>query len=207
MKYMFNKIFIIFITLFFSLNLHAKDNVEKKSAYRYIVDNYFSKRSSSGAYHDYSRVFALSSGLSMYRANKDKTLEPFSSFNFSFTQNIKEIAFLGDLNLKFSVFSSQMTRRKATLLEVTPFITIPEIGTSFPFYIGMGFGFGFFPSYLVKPLPIFAVNSQFFFGFRFLEIYHNVGGFIELNLRTYYPFSELKAYLETLIQAGLIFRF
>ena len=204
---MFKKLSILFIALCFSLNLHAKDNTEKKSGYRYIIDNYFSKRSSSGNYYNYSRGFSLSSGLSMFRATKDKTFKSFSSLNLSFTQNIKEIDFLGDLNLKVSIFSSQMARQKATLLEITPFLTVPEIRTTFPFYIGLGFGFGFYPRYLITSLPIFSVNSQFFFGFRFLEIYHNVGFFTELNLRIQYPFSELKAYLETLAQAGLIFRF
>lgn len=211
MNNMFQKIFIFFTALFFSLSLQAEENVEesveKKSSYRYIIDNYFSKRASAGGYSDYSRAFTLSSGLSMYRANEDKTFDPLSSFNFSFTQNIKEISSLGDLNLKLSIFASQQASQKATLLEVTPFITIPEIRTAFPFYIGMGLGFGFYPRYLIKPPPIFVVNSQFFFGFRFFEIYHNIGFFTEFNLRVYYPFSELIVYLETLAQAGLIFRF
>lgn len=206
MEIMF-KNFIFFIGLFFSLNLFATQNTEKKSGYRYIIDNYFSKRASAGNYYDYSRGFTLSSGLSIYRANKNKTLEPFSSLNLSFTQNLKEIAFLGDLNLKVSIFSSQMATRRATLLEVAPFITIPEIKTTFPFYAGMGFGFGFYPRYLIKPLPVFSVSSQFFFGLRVFEVYHNIGFFSELNLRIHYPFSELKAYLATLAQAGLIFRF
>ena len=189
------------------MNLQAKDDSEKKSGYRYIVENYFSKRASLGSYYDYDRAFTLSSGTSVYRANKDKTFKPFSSFNLSFTQVFKEITFLGDLNLKFSIFSSQMSKQESTLLEVTPFITIPEIRTSFPFYIGMGLGLGFYPRYLIKQLPAISVNTQFFFGFRFLEIYHNIGFFTELNLRIQYPFSELKTYLETVAQFGLIFRF
>ena len=204
---MFKKIFIAIIFLFFSLNLQAKDNSEKKSGYRYIIDNYFSKRASSGSYYNYSRAFTLSSGVSIYRANKDKTFKSVSSSNLSFTQVFKEIVYLGDLNLKFSIFSSQMSKQKSTLLEVTPFITIPEIQTTFPVYIGMGFGFGFYPRYLIQQIPAFSVSSQFFFGFRFLEIYHNLGFFTELNLRVQYPFSELKTYLETSAQFGLIFRF
>ena len=204
---MLKKTFIAFIFLFFSLNIQAKDSSEKKSAYRYIIENYFSKRASSGAYYDYSRGFTLSSGFSMYRANRDKVFPAFSSFNLSFTQNVKEIAFFGDLNLKFSIFSAQMARQKSTVLEVTPFITIPEIRTAFPFYLGMGFGFGFYPRNLIQQLPAFSVNTQLFLGFRFFEIYHNLGCFTELNLRIHYPFSELTVYLETLAQLGLIFRF
>ena len=202
---MLKKAFIAVIFLFFCLDLYA-NKAEKKSGYRYIVDNYFSKRASSGVY-DYSRAFMLSSGISFHRANKSKTFKPFSSSNLSFSQVFKEISYLGDLNLKFSIFSSQMSKQRATLLEVTPFITIPEIQTGFPFYIGMGFGFGFYPRHLIQQLSVFSISSQFFFGFRFLEIYHNVGFFTELNLRIQYPFSELKAYLETSAQFGFIFRF
>ncbi|MCZ0931553.1 MAG: hypothetical protein OXJ52_00135 [Oligoflexia bacterium] len=193
--------------MFFPLTLQAEDNSEKKSGYRYIVENYFSKRANSRSYYDYSRAFTLSSGISIYRASKDKTFKSFSSFNLSFTQNVREIDFFGDLNLKFSIFNSQMSRQKATLLEVTPFISVPEIQTAFPFYVGMGFGFGFYPRYLIQQLPAFSVNAQLFFGFRFLEVYHNLGFFTELNLRIHYPFSELTAYLETLTQFGFIFRF
>ena len=202
---MFKKAFIAVIFLLSSLELQA-NNTEKKSGYRYIVDNYFSKRASSGAYN-YARAFTLSSGISLHRANKDKSFKAFSSSNLSFTQVFKEISYLGDLNLKFSIFSSQMSKQKSTLLEVTPFITIPEIQTGFPFYIGMGFGFGFYPRHLIQQISVFSISSQFFFGFRFLEIYHNIGFFTELNLRIQYPFSELKAYLETSAQVGFIFRF
>ena len=204
---MVKKISVAFIFFFFSLNLQAKGDSEEKLGYRYIVENYFSKRASSGNYYDYARAFTLSSGGSIYRANTDKVFETLSSFNLSFTQVFKEITFLGDLNLKFSIFSSKMSKQKATLLEVTPFITIPEIRTTFPFYVGMGFGFGFYPHYLIKQLPALSVNTQIFFGFRFLEIYRNIGCFTELNLRIQYPFSELKTYLETSTQFGLIFRF
>ena len=205
---MLNRLAIALLLLLFSSNLQAKEkSAEKKSGYRYIVENYFSKRASSGNYYDYSRSFSLSLGAPVYRANKDKSFQSFSSLNVSFTQTIREIDSFGDVNLKLSVFSSRMDKQRAILLEVTPFITIPEIQTAFPFYVGMGLGFGFFPRYLIKQLPAFSVNGQFFFGFRFLEIYYNLGFFTELNLRIHYPFSEITTYLETLAQFGLVFRF
>ena len=206
-----NKNFLkqIFIAclLFSSFSLQAKNNSQKKSGYRYIIDNYFSKRVSSGKYYDYSRAFTLSSGFSIYRASKDKDFKPFSSLNVSFTQTIKEINFLGDLHLKVSMFSSQMPTQKATLLEVTPFISIPEIQTTFPFYIGMGLGVGFYPRYLIQKLPSASINTQLFVGLRFLEIYYNLGFFTELNLKIHYPLSEMKVYLSTISQWGFIFRF
>ena len=195
--------------LFFCLNPQAEEQVssEKKSAYRYIIDNYFSKRSSNQVHYDYSRSFFLSSGLSFYRINTDKILDPYSSLLFAFSQNVKEIKNLGDLGLKVSLFSSRMQKKQATLLELMPFISIPEIQTAFPIYVGMGFGLGFNPDLLIKEKSFFSFNGQFFLGLRFLKIYHNLGFSTEVNLRIHYPMNELKTYLETLAQFNLIFQF
>ena len=205
---MLKKVFIAISLFSFSLTLEAiETSSEEKSAYRYIIDNYFSKRSSSKNYYNYSRSFTLSAGGSIYRSSKDKNFKSLSSMNLSFTQNIKEITFLGDLNLKFSIFDIQMARQKTILLEILPFITVPEIQTNFPFYVGFGLGLGMYPRYLIRQLPVLSLSSQFFVGFRWLEIYHNLGFFTELNLRIHYPFSEMTVYLDTLTQFGLIFRF
>ena len=205
---MLKKFLITFAFFSFSVMPQAEEpSSEKKSAYRYIVENYFSKRSSSKNYYNYSRSFTLSAGGSIYRMSKDKSFRSLSSINLSFTQNVKEIKFLGDLNLKFSIFDIQMASQKTLLLEILPFITVPEVQTAFPFYVGFGLGLGMYPRYLIRQMPIFSLSSQFFVGLRFLELYHNLGFFTELNLRIQYPFSELTAYLETLSQFGLIFRF
>ena len=120
-----------------------KTEDSKKSGYRYIIDNYFSKSRSSGVYQDYSRSFTLYSGLSFYRESTVKFFKPFSSFVFGFNQKVKEIPHLGDVNLQVAIFSAKLEQQRAVLLEITPRISIPEVRTTFPLYIGLGAGFGF----------------------------------------------------------------
>lgn len=177
----------------------------EKSGYRYIIENYFSKR--RGAYQDYSKSFTLVMGTPFYRESREKSFDAFSAVMFGFNQRIREIAYLGDLNLQVAMFSSKLATRRATLLEVSPRISIPEVQTAFPLYIGLGLGLGFYPRYIIKKLPPFSVNNQFFIGLRFFEIYHNLGFSAEINLRMHYLFSELEIYLETFAQMGLILNF
>ena len=206
---MLKKIFYFLLCSFFFLSwgkeTSSKDS--KKSGYRYIIDNYFSKSRAFGDYDNYSRHFTIHSGLSFYRESTIKSFNPFSTFTLGFNQKIKEVSNVGDLNLQISIFSSQLATRRSTLLEITPQFSVPEIRAGFPLYVGVGAGVGFYPRHIVKKIPTLSVNSQFFIGLRFLDIYHNVGFSTELNLRVHSPFNELKVYLETLGQFGLIFRF
>ena len=197
-------------TCFFFLQLGEQKTrlrIQKNQVIRYIIDNYFSKSRSSGVYQDYSRSFTLYSGLSFYRESTVKFFKPFSSFVFGFNQKVKEIPHLGDVNLQVAIFSAKLEQQRAVLLEITPRISIPEVRTTFPLYIGLGAGFGFYPRNIVKKIPSLSLNSQFFIGLRFLDLYHNLGFSAELNLKIHSPFSELEIYLETLAQLGLIFRF
>ena len=201
------KIWFLILFVIFSPSWAEDSEDSQQSGYRYIVDNYFSKRQSSSAYQDYSRSFTLFSGLSFYRESTKKTFDPYSSFLLGFKQNIIEISRLGDVDLQVTVFSSKMINRRALLLEITPRISVPEVRTTFPVYVGIGTGFGFYPRYIVQKIPSFSVNCQLFAGLRFLDLYHNLGFSAELNLRMHYPFSELEIYLEALGQLGLVFRF
>lgn len=195
----------ILCVLFFSGEVLGREGeAEKKSGYRYILKNYFSKRQAIN--YDYSRSFALSGGLPVYRASGKKSFEPFSSLSLSFNQKVSELPDFGDFSLQVFVSSAQMEKQRAVLLELNPRISIPEIRTLFPFYLGLGAGLGFYPRHIVRQIPALSFNSQFFMGFRFLELYYNMGLFSELNLRIHYPFNESTFYLETLISLGLIFR-
>ena len=186
---------------------NSSENSEK-SAYRYIVDNYFSKRQSpAGAYQDYSKSFTIFSGFSVYRENPKKRFKPLSVFVLGFNQNLKRIPDFGDVNLQVAVLSLQMQERKSVLLEVAPRISIPEVLTTFPFYVGLGAGFGFYPRHIIKKIPALSLNGQFFAGFRFFDLYHNLGFSGEVNLRLDFPFNEMDIYLSALVQLGVIFRF
>ena len=180
---------------------------QKKSGYRYIIDNYFSKRRSSGNEGHYSRSFTLFGGSSFYRESTVKSFNPSSSFVLGFNQKVKEIPRFGDVNLQAAIFSSKMEKQRAVLLEITAQVTVPDIRSAFPLYVGLGAGLGFYPRYIVRKIPSLSANSQFFVGLRFLDLYHNLGLSMELNLRMQYPFSELEIYIETLGQLGLIFSF
>lgn len=197
----------LFILLLFFLPSWAEEKSEKKYGYRYIIDNYFAKRKAEGSYSNYSRNFILSLGTAFYRESTEQSFKPFSSNMLSFNQKIKEIYHFGDFNLHISLFSSQMRKQRATLIEITPRISIPEIRTAFPLYIGAGVGMGLYPYHIVRKLPSLSINSHLFIGLRFFDLYHNLGLSAEIILRVHSPLNELKIYMETLGVLGLICKF
>ena len=186
------------LSLFFPLSRKR----QKKTGYKYIIDNYFSKRQS--AY--YSRSFSLSAAFSIYREGQTG-FKPFSSWALKFNQDIKEVSSFGQLNLEAVVFFSKKAAEKAVLLELSPRIIIPETSSAFPLYLGLGAGLGFYPRYIVKKIPFLSVSGQFLIGLRLLELYHNLGLSAELNLRIHYPFNKSEVYVERFGQIGLVFRF
>jgi len=196
------KKFCIFI-LFIPLSVWGGAEDSKKSEHKYTVDNYFSERQA----HNYLNSFFLSSGVSLYRENTKESFNPFSSFVLRFNRALGKIFNFGDINLQASVFSSKMAKQKKVLLEISPRISVPEVQTAFPIYVGFGAGLGFYPRHIVQKIPSLSVSSQFFAGLRLFDLYHNLGFYTELDLRLHYPFSELEIYLELLGHFGLIFRF
>ncbi len=204
--------FILFVYSFQSLGESSQvfeessnNEEQKKSGYKYIIENYFSKQRHSS--YSYSRSFTFYSGISFYREGTSKTFKPFSSFIVGFNQKVTDISYLGDLNLQWSVFSTRLERHRVFFLEVTPRISFPEVQAAFPLYIGLGAGVGFYPRYLVRKVASVSLNGQVFMGFRLLELYHNLGFSSEINLKMYHPFSETSNYLDVLCQMGLIFSF
>ena len=179
---------------------------KKESGYKYNIRNYFSKVYSSEGY-TYSRHFTFYSAVSFYRESTDKPFKPFSAFAFGFNQKVKEIPYLADVSLQFSVFSLQLKKRRSVLLEITPRISFPEVKTTFPLYMGLGAGFGFYPRYIIRKMSYLSANGQFFVGLRLHELYHNLGFSAEVNLKIHSAFNESAIYLDLLGQMGLIFGF
>lgn len=202
--------YILIFLIVFCFQLKAEEVKEKpkeQSSYRYILDNYFSSRSQSSPYSGYNRVFSLSSGASFYRISSKKQFKPVSSAFLSFTQDIRKVEKLGDLQLRASLTISEQERSKEISLELTPLFTFPEIETGFPIYFGFGFGFGFYPFYIIEKKPSFSFHSPFLIGLRFFELYSNLGAGAELDLRMHFPLNELQFYLESRLQLHLIFQF
>ena len=154
--------------------------------------------------HDHQR-FGLP--LRSYPRFPGVPFNPFSAFTLGFDQKITEIPYFGDFRLLFSLFYAKLEKRRAVLVEITPRISVPEIQTAFPLYIGLGAGLGFYPHYIVRKIPSLSVSGQIFTGLRLLDLYHNLGFSGELNLRVHSPFNELKIYLEIFGQFGFVFSF
>ncbi len=204
---MFKKICLAFLFIpFFSLGAETK-NASKTEGYKYTVDNYFSNRPSSRSYSDSSRIFVLSGGASFYRESAKQSFGPLSSFVLGFNQVLREIKDFGDISLQVSVFSSKMAKQNSALLEIASRLSMPPARLAFPLYVGLGAGLGFYPYYIVKKIPSLSVSAQFFAGFRFFDLYHNLGLSAELNLQMRCPFNEMEIYIETFGQGGLIFSF
>jgi len=196
--------FIFFFPLVFCYGLKAEEKKETSSSYRYILKNYFSSRKHSLGYQ---RAFLLSAGADFYRINSKKEFKPVSVAFLSFTQDIRQIDNLGDLQLRASLLLSELDYDKEFSLELTPLFTFPELATRFPIYLGFGLGFGFYPFYIIEKKPSFSFHSPFLFGLRFFELYSNLGAGLELDLRLHFPLNELQFYLENRLQLYLIFQF
>ena len=114
---MFRKIFLFFLLVFcWSLGALATETAESTdttSMYRYVLDNYFSKRGASKTtyYGSFSRYFFLSSSVDFYRVKADKNFSAFSAFDLSYTQNVREISRFGDLQFRVSALSSLLEKR------------------------------------------------------------------------------------------------
>ena len=199
----------VLVGVFVSFSSAAKEVEEqtsdKKSGYNYVIKNYFSKRRAN-TYHN-SKSFSLFTGTTIYRESQKKAFKAFSSLTIAYNQNLKQVSRLGDLNLNVALFSSEMQKQNAVLLELAPRFTLPTIQSGFPLYVGLGLGFGFYPRYIIKKKPALSLSGQFFTGLRFFNIYHNIGLIAELNLRIHTPLNELDIYLETLAQLALVFRY
>lgn len=205
---MLKKNYLLALFLVFSPSW-GKEKPEKseKSAYRYIIDNYFSKRDSSTLSSHYTRSLSIYSGLSFYRESSVKLFPSFSSVVFGFNQQIKEIQGFGDVNIQFSFNSLQLERQRAVLLEVMPQFSFPEMRSTFPIYMGLGAGLGFYPRNIIRKKLSLSLSGEFFLGLRFLNLYHNLGFSSEVNLRIHTPFNELEVYLESLVRVALVFCF
>ena len=204
------KMIRLFLSLFliFAFQVKAKEQEKEKktSSYRYIVDNYFSSRSPKSSYQN-SRFFSISYGMSFYRTNAEKKLPPLSSTFLSFTQDIKHLNQLGNVQLRASVMISRLQKDIPVSIELTPLITFPELETAFPIYFGWGLGLGFYPYYVIEKKASFSLHSPFLVGFRLFELYSNLGLGLELDTRLFFPFNELQFYLENRFQIYLIFQF
>ena len=200
---MFKKNCFFILLLFFSPTWGGEKPSEK-SGYRYIIENYFSKRTASS---HYTRSFSVYSGLSFYRESSVKSLPPFSSFVFGFHQKVKEIKEFGDINIKFSFSSQQLDKQNAFLWEFMPQLSFPDLRSAFPLYLGLGAGFGLYPRNIIRKKPSLSLSSEFFVGLRFLNLYHNFGLSSEISLRMQIPFQEWEIYLESLARLALVFCF
>ena len=185
------------------------------SGWRY-VKNYFSSSDSSGGgggggnpgLPADERVFLLDGGVSFYRESADKALPRFSSLAFSFNQNLREIPNFASWDLRTGVFWTQLNKsKKDILIEVASRLSLPETRSTFPVYVGLGLGLGFYPRYIIQDISPLSFSGQLFSGLRFFNVYHNVGFSSELNLRLHVPLHEGDPYLEAYGLFGLIFCF
>ena len=190
--------------LCFESQAEQSSESSKKSMYRYVLENYFSKRGSS---YQGSRYFFLAVGMDVYRVKKNKKLKNFSALELSYTQNIKEIFHFGDIQLRVSALSSQLEKKQRFSLELTPLLTVPEISVQFPFYLSMGLGAGVYPIFLIRQQSPLSLHASFLAGMRFLNLYHNLGLAAELNLKAHYPLEFSEFYLQTGGALQMIFRF
>ena len=201
---MLKKFYFFILFIFFFSGQEANASQTKESGYQYDVEGYLSKVGSSE--DAYSRNFTFYGAVSFYRESTDKSFEPFSAFAVGLNQQIREIPYLGDLNVQFSVFSAQLKERRSIILEITPRISFPEVKTDFPVYTGLGVGLGFYPVLPQKEI-LFICKWPVFVGLRLHELYHNLGLSTELNLKVHSPFNESTIYLELLGQLGLVLDF
>ena len=207
---MLKRVFVFFVLVFCSgLGATEPESPEKASMYRYVLDNYFSKRGSSKSdyYGSFSRYFFLSSSVDFYKVKANKSLKAFSAFDLSYTQNVREISRFGDIQFRVSALSSLLDEDRLFSLELTPLLTVPEAPIRFPVYLSLGLGAGVYPMFLIEAKKAFSFHGVFLVGLRFFDLYQNLGLALELNLKAHYPLELSEIYLQANGGLHLIVRF
>jgi len=168
-----------------SLNAYGVSDKNKKSGYKYIIQNYFSKkRSNLMSYHGAPRQLTLYIGSSLYRETKNDIEFPFLDVLLGLDQRLKELSAVGDINLQIGLHKIRLTNQKSSMaIAISPRFILPDLRSGFPIYVGLGIGMQVFPRHILQDLPSLTFNTQFFTGIRLLDIYHNVGIVGELSLK------------------------
>ena len=212
------KKWILLFALSFSLASYAEEDLditvpeeevsEEEQGYKYAIKNFFSKRKEKlSAYADYTHIFYLSVGGAFFRESTEKKYSFLSNSLLSYRQKLKEIFSAGDISLQLSLGSAFLEQQRATYIEISSQISIPAQRITFPMYFGGGLGMGMYPYYVLRSKPSLFLSSEIFAGIQFFDVYENLGFYMETSFRYSLPLKELNVYLETLVKAGIIFRF
>lgn len=201
-------IFLIILSGFYFPSFSAEATT-KNHGYAYTLKNYFANRKSQYTqYQSSPRSISLYAGASIIRETKEDTIFPVTSMILGLEQRVREIPAVADINLQIGLQISKTDDDKTSVaIEVIPRLMFPDIRSGFPFYVGFGGGFGFYPKNIIKELPAISFNGQAFAGVRIVDLYHNLGIKGEVSLRLQTPFNKIESYMDVLGSAGLVFSF
>ena len=200
---MFLKIFtgipLLFVTVF---------SYGESSGYKYVIDNYFSKRKSNiESYQGAPRHLKLYLGASVYGETETRKFDPLFSRALGFSQRIKEFPARGDLNLRVELQSLRLLSHRTELISIVPVFIFPDVRSGFPVYVGAGGGMSLLPLHLVRRQPALSLTGQIFAGLRLVDWYKNAGLSGEMSLKTHLPFYDRELYMEIFITLGFLFSF
>jgi hypothetical protein len=111
-----------------------------------------------------------------------------------------------DLNLRFDFNEYKLDDVRATKLSIMPLWTLPMAETKFPLYFGFGLGAGVYFSQVDDESSL-SLDYQLISGARFLDIYENLGAFIEFGLKNHLHILSDGQLNGTALSAGVVFTF
>jgi hypothetical protein len=89
-----------------------------------------------------------------------------------------------DVNLRFDFNEYKIDDERASKLSIIPLLTFPKAETKFPLYFGLGAGAGVFFTQLQDESNL-SLDYQLLLGARFIDLYQNLGAFIEFGLKNH----------------------
>lgn len=111
-----------------------------------------------------------------------------------------------DLNLRFDFNEYKLDDQRATKLSVMPLWTFPMAETKFPLYFGFGLGAGVYFIQLENESNL-SLDYQLITGARFVDLYENLGAFIEFGMKNHLHLLSDGQFNGTALAAGVVFTF
>lgn len=111
-----------------------------------------------------------------------------------------------DINLRFDINEYKVDEEQATKISLMPLWTLPLAETQFPLYFGFGAGLGIFFHQLDDESNL-SFDYQLMAGARFVDLYENLGAFIEFGMKNHLHLLSDGQVNGTAISAGAVFTF
>jgi hypothetical protein len=107
---------------------------------------------------------------------------------------------------EYELAAPDLEVKRASKMSFMYTLILPDAGTHFPLYFGLGFGPGVFLKQLPDESPL-ALDYQLFFGLRLFNLFENTGFYIEAGMKNHLQLTTDGQVNGNYLGAGGIFTF